>query len=350
MRTRDFGAGSRYRIRLAEGCRICKQGAKMVLLVTGKCNTGCFYCPISSKKRGRDVIYANELKASSIEDVIQEAKMIGARGTGITGGDPLCEMERTVAHIRALKEEFGQEHHIHLYTSTIDHSKFKQLMDAGLDELRIHPSPEDWGRPERTGLAEAIRDLGIPVGIEVPAIPGKDEELKKLISYSASSGLDFVNLNELEFSETNAKRMLERGFNVKDDVSAAAAGSEEMALALVEGTRGIPVHYCSSSFKDSIQLRRRLMRRAKRVARFGDVITEDGTLLKGVIEKELPLAKRLLAKEQVPSRFVYHDREKRRLEVAPWVLEELASSLPMPCFIVEEYPTADRLEVERRQL
>jgi len=32
------------------------------------------------------------------------------------------------------------------------------------------------------------------------------------------------------------------------------------------------------------------------------------------------------------------------------VLEKIAAALPYPCFIVEEYPTADRLEVERMAL
>jgi len=36
--------------------------------------------------------------------------------------------------------------------------------------------------------------------------------------------------------------------------------------------------------------------------------------------------------------------------VAPWVLEELAPELELESFIVEEYPTADRLEVERAPL
>ena len=44
------------------------------------------------------------------------------------------------------------------------------------------------------------------------------------------------------------------------------------------------------------------------------------------------------------------DEEKARLEVAPWVLEEIASELELRSFIVEEYPTADRLEVERSPL
>ena len=44
------------------------------------------------------------------------------------------------------------------------------------------------------------------------------------------------------------------------------------------------------------------------------------------------------------------DEEKERLEVAAWVLEEIAPELELQSFIVEEYPTADRLEVERSPL
>ena len=47
------------------------------------------------------------------------------------------------------------------------------------------------------------------------------------------------------------------------------------------------------------------------------------------------------------------DDEKLRLEIAPWVLEELAAEIDrsqFDCYITEEYPTADRLEVERNPL
>ncbi|MBM4237422.1 MAG: radical SAM protein, partial [Euryarchaeota archaeon] len=114
----------------------------------------------------------------------------------------------------------------------------------------------------------------------------------------------------------------------------------------------IPRHYCSSSFKDRVQLRRRIMRRARNIARPGDLITEDGTLLKGIVEgRNREKIKRLLSAEfEVPDELMFVDEEKRRVEVAPWVLEEIAASLPYDAFIVEEYPTADRLEVERERL
>ena len=44
------------------------------------------------------------------------------------------------------------------------------------------------------------------------------------------------------------------------------------------------------------------------------------------------------------------DDEKGRIETSPFILEEISDRLPYECYIVEEYPTADRLEVEREPL
>jgi len=345
-------AGSAYTKRLAKGCVQCREGAKLVLLVTGECESGCFYCPISDAKRGKDVVFANERRVTERGEVLAEARTIGAKGTGVTGGDPLTRPKRTCSQIRALKKEFGPGHHIHLYTSTIDRRAYLALQRCGLDELRIHPPIGLWGRMERSGLEEAVKGLTMKVGIEVPAIPGKEKELESLIRFADRAGFDFVNLNELEFSETNAAAMKRKGFEVKDDVSAAVKGSEELALGLLELDVKIPVHYCSSSFKDSVQLRRRIKRRARRTALPSDMVTDDGTLLKGVIEtSEIDDAISTLNDEfNVPTALIHRDEEKRRLEVAPWILQRISKELPYDSFIVEEYPTADRLEVERERL
>ena len=45
----------------------------------------------------------------------------------------------------------------------------------------------------------------------------------------------------------------------------------------------IGVHYCSVSFKDGVQLKNRIKRRAEHIAKPYDVITNDGTLIKGAI-------------------------------------------------------------------
>ena len=39
-----------------------------------------------------------------------------------------------------------------------------------------------------------------------------------------------------------------------------------------------------------------------------------------------------------------------KVEVAPWILEEIAEELEYKCYMSEQYPTADALEVERTPL
>jgi len=348
MKVERQDCGSAHNGPLAKGCEYCVKGSKMVLFVTGRCRTGCYYCPVSFEKKGRDVIYANELKVSDKNEILEEAESMEAEGTGITGGDPLIDIDRTIRAIRLLKDHFGEDHHIHLYTSTVDQEKVKRLIDAGLDEIRFHPSENDWSDMNGSGLEE-IAKMDIDVGIEVPALPDHEEGLVSLIEYASKIGIKFVNLNELEFSESNWEMMENHHYDMKDDISAAVSGSEELALKMIEKFPNMRIHYCSSCFKDGVQLRNRLIRKAEHIAEEYDVVTEDGTLLKGyAYPDDLDEAAAFLKDEyDVPDELMFIDRENNRLEVASWVLEEIAEELPFKCCISEQYPTADKLEVER---
>lgn len=327
----------------------------MVLLVTGKCSFNCYYCPLSLEKQGKSVTYANEKLVQSDKEIIFEAESIEARGTGITGGDPLLAMKKTLHYIELLKIRFGKKHNIHLYTATPDLKKINLLADAGLDEIRLHPPPEDWPALENTNYSEAIahaRKLGLRTGIEIPCIPGKEKEMAMLAKSVEKAGAQFINLNELEFSESNWQELKAHGFEVKDDISSAVKESQEAAgkvANLLEGQK-IIVHYCSSSFKDATQLRNRILRRANNTASGLEIITEEGTFIKGVIETKKPheILKQLEDEYDVPSELIRHDSEKGRIEIAAWVLEDLPVLPNCQYFIVEEYPTADRLEVEKR--
>lgn len=343
----------------------------MVLLVTGKCSRRCFYCPLSDEKKGQDLIYANEKLVIKDNDILEEAKLINALGTGITGGDPMAVPERTIKYIKLLKSEFGPNHHIHLYTAAVFDKKYiKQLEKAGLDEIRFHPPVSSWGKrlTKFEDLIIEALNCGMDVGIEIPVPPDLKTAIIKLAASLEALGVNFFNLNELEYSATNFEALNRRGYTVKNDISSAVKGSETTANAIIQELSNekfkMALHYCSSSYKDAIQLRNRIMRRAKNIAKKYHIITEDGTLLKGVIElsthdtltdsailKKLHILKNYLSREfEVPNSLMGIDDEKLRLEIAPWVLEELAAEIDrsqFDCYITEEYPTADRLEVER---
>ncbi len=351
---------------LSPACELCAEGSKLVLLVTGLCPARCFYCPLSFKKRGRDVIYADEWKLSNeddIEKILLEAKYIRAEGVGITGGDPLMVWSRTKRYIELLKQHYGSSFHIHLYTSGLKNTEYiPDLITAGLDEIRFHPMPQHWRCMENTHIGKVIKSvlkLEVDTAIEIPVIPGFREETVSLIKWAEEEGVKWVNLNELEFSERNVKAFLEKGFENKNDISAAVKGSEELGLDIVrfveEQQWDIGVHYCSASFKDGVQLRNRIKRRAENVAKPHEIITEDGTLLLGIIQPprsiSLERIKTILKREyDIEEELVYLNHEKHRVETNPYIVEEVAPRFTkenIKCYISEEYPTADRLEVER---
>lgn len=357
MKIRNMEKGSMLKGELPKGCRYCEQGRKMVLLVTGLCRYSCFYCPLSEKKSGKDVIYANEKKVENDEDVFYEAKTIDALGSGITGGEPLEVLDRTLKFIKLLKKEFGKEHHIHLYTAlSPDRKILEELNNAGLDEIRFHPPFTYWKDISNTTYDRSLRlalKMDMQVGVEVPALPDFKEELFSLTEYLDNLGVDFLNLNELEFSETNWDALKDRGYTVRNEYSNAIKGSQWVAQDIIRKAHTkMSIHYCSSRFKDAVQLRRRIKRRAKNTAKESDVVNEEGLFIKGIVECDdlNGVYSELKKKFDIPSDLIYIDEEKGRLEIASWILEEIHEDIEYPCFIVEEYPTADRLEVGRRPL
>ena len=339
---------------VVEGCKLCEEGAKMVLFVTGICHAGCFYCPLSREKMNRDVIFADEMPVHSDEDILLEAKLIEAKGTGITGGDPMEMVDRVVHYIHLLKDNFGKEHHIHLYTASGSKEKIEKLAVAGLDEIRFHPPPQLWTKMPGSIYEKRIDwslESGMSVGIEVPVLPDMEKELVELVKFANDKGV-FVNLNELEFSETNYRELNARGYEPKNDVSSAVKGSEEVAYRIVDMDWHIIVHYCSSSYKDGVQMRRRLMRRGKNIKKEYEELTDDATLILGVIlgDNLEEIYRYLRENFQVPENLMGINRERNRVEISPYILEEIALELPWEAYEVEEYPTWDRLQVERVKL
>ncbi|MDQ1276375.1 MAG: uncharacterized protein QG610_1952 [Euryarchaeota archaeon] len=321
----------------------------MVLFVTGLCPKSCFYCPLSDERRGKDLVFANERPVKSDENLLKEAELMDAQGTGITGGEPLLKMERVLYYIRLLKSSFGKEHHIHLYTSLApDRKTLEKLAEACLDEIRLHPPQAVWGKLMQNPYASALqnaKDLGMEVGIEIPSLEGAE----KVAAFAEEMGI-FLNLNELEFSDNNYEALLKNGFSLESDTSCAAAGSCVYAENAFRACGR--VHFCSSTYKDAVQLRKRFQRIAKNTAREFDEITEDGTLNYGIINGgDQAQAEEILRESEEPDE-VFEVKEGK-IEIAWWVLEDLKEGLKeelepsgTKIFIIERHPFEDGLIVE----
>ncbi|MBU1202192.1 MAG: radical SAM protein [Nanoarchaeota archaeon] len=359
--------------RPAKGCRMCIKGEKLVLFITGLCGQRCFYCPISENKFGKDVVYANEWNINNKEELREEIRLTGAKGAGITGGDPLLTIDKTCQHIEFLKNNFGKNFHIHLYTplQLVNKENLEKLYKSGLDEIRFHPdinNSEQWGR---IILADKY---SWDVGVEIPCIPGKEAEIIKLIEF-IKGDIKFINLNELEFSDTTIKHYNLEGYKTRNEASYAAKDSEETAIKIInyaeEKNLPLTVYFCSAKLKDKAQMGNRIKRRAKESAKEYDKITKEGMLVRGVIYleelkpgfdyrnkiehvdraeflKKLEDAKKLVF-EKTMIRTMDVDDYKLRLTLSAKDVKRNSrkiKKLGLIPAIVEEYPTHDAVEVE----
>ena len=71
------------------------------------------------------------------------------------------------------------------------------MYEAGLDEIRFHldlDSEKFWKNIERA------KKYTWDIGVEIPMIPTKQEEIQKVIDYIYDK-VDFLNMNELELAD-----------------------------------------------------------------------------------------------------------------------------------------------------
>ena len=156
-------------------------------------------------------------------------------------------------------------------------------------------------------------------------------------------------MNELEFSDTNAEALKKRGYVLKNDESNTVLGSAEIAENAFETGCG-KMNFCSSRYKDAVQLRLRLIRTAQKNARPFDEITEDGTLIYGridVAEPYLNAFAAFLEELELPKEAYAVNAEKLTVETAAGIAEELAAILneeensdfgSIKFWIIERYP------------
>ena len=351
-----------------EGCIQCQMGSKLVLFITGHCHWMCDYCPLSENRREIDWMFANErrVEIGDWDAVIEEARAMNATGAGITGGDPVMARERVLEACKILKNEFGEDFHLHMYTSIPFKAEWaKDFAEAGLDEIRFHFL--DLESEKYTETMAACIESGMLTGVEIPCEPDKENELMQLLETMRDMPVQFLNLNELEITVGNHDNMELRGFNLSDEITAGAAGSGELATRMrdrvmaasigaadpEDGTVREPYPYhlkfCTATYKDSGQLRRRFIRRGEHTISPHEILTEDGTLLFGAVDCSLEDSEEWIeeihTETGLPRRFMLYDSDNERIELPLSMAEELVGEIEAPISLVEVHPTHERLEM-----
>ena len=340
---------------LPEGCKYCIKGEKLVLFISGKCSRECWYCSLSKKRKNKDVIWANERQVKNIKEFIQEIKESNATSMGITGGDPLLFLNRTLKYAKAVKKDFGNKFHIHIYlpTKLVNKNNLKKLSKY-IDEVRFHP--EFLINNHQDIINKDLEKIKIAtlfwkkqnIGIELPMIPDKKQEIFDFI-LKIKDFVGFVNLNEFELSETNFDKITKKyklnegGYTVKDSIKAGIWLLNQ--LKKNKQTSKLKVHLCTAELKNNYQFKNRLKRH--KIFKYGKK-TKEGLVKYLVIEK---INNRLInrLKHMIGKQF-YIDKNKKQIILSDIGARKLLRDKDFKIFLVEEFPTHDRIEVEKQEI
>lgn len=322
---------------ICKGCKYCIKGKKLVLFITGKCSRNCIYCPLSKKRKNIDKVWANERFCKNEREAVQEARESNALGAGITGGDPLLVLSRTIKYSKALKKEFGKKFHIHIYlpTKLIDKEKILRLKPV-IDEIRMHPEFLINSEKMQEDLEKIILVSKIfgrnKTGIELPMIPEKKLEIldfiKKIEKY-----ISFVNLNEMELGETNFEYITKKYPLNKEGYVVSSSKKAGIDLLKKLEKLKLKVHLCTADTKNWYQFRNRLIQH--KILPFGKK-TQEGTVIY------------LYTPEKISIVGSYFDKEKNRTILSEKTAKKLWSKREI--FKSEEFPTCDRIETELQKI
>ncbi|WP_054843398.1 radical SAM protein [Vulcanisaeta souniana] len=265
------------------GCMQCQLGIKNVLFITGLCPLNCFYCPVNRDRFGRDVMFINDRPVNKFpDDIIDELDRAGSNGLAITGGDPIMVVDRVVELVKILKDSYGQGFHIHMYTHALNASEdaIRKLTGSGIDEVRIHATnPTQLNG--KLDLIKALKDAGIELGLEVPALPRFENDIIKVAELLIINRLiGFVNLNELDVSPANIETLIKMGYRPGPDGSVIGSIGAGIKIASEIRRRWpwINVNVCTSRYKDLAQIGSRLFRINMRISAGDEAVLDDGTL------------------------------------------------------------------------
>jgi pyruvate formate-lyase activating enzyme-like uncharacterized protein len=225
-----------------------------------------------------------------------------------------------------------------------------------VDEVRVHPSFLQTLSKEASAMVMLgdIKKLELAseifkkenLGIEIPIIPEKKDEIIEFVKRIAHL-IRFINMNELELSETNFDIFTEK-YSFNEDTH-TVSNSVPIGLEIMKSFRKISpnllVHLCTDYLKSHYQFGNRLKKHTILPLGFHD---EEGMANYIVIrckdENEMQKIEGEL-KSSKQTEF-YPDVPRNRIILSEKLAGRLTKTKKYKIFQITEYPTFDKIEVE----
>ncbi|MGG4607581.1 radical SAM protein [Providencia sp. Me31A] len=256
---------------LSSACVQCRTGeGSHTTFLSLKCHRDCYFCFNPNQENYQ--YFQQEMR-----DAIGEVEAIAEQNyplthIALTGGEPLLFRQESIAFFQTVQQKLPQVHS-RLYTAgdPLDRNTARALAKAGLQEIRFSIKIDD-PKARITKILQRIalaREIFPTVMVEMPVIPGTEQQMFQLLIQLDDIGIDGINLLEFCFPLTNSEAYQSRGFTLKNPpyevyynywyAGGLAVAQSELACLRVlkfalENQLAIGVHYCSLENKHTGQV------------------------------------------------------------------------------------------------
>jgi len=271
-----------YINKLSPGCSTCINGTWSCLFINELCTRNCFFCAQDRKIKKESLPKANHFRFEKVEEYINYLKKFNFKGIGFSGGEPFLVFDRLVEYIKKIRQVFGSEHYLWIYTNgdLVTEEKLKLLAKLGLNEIRFDLSARDY---DLKPVKLAVKHIKT-VTIEIPAIPEDLEKVKSLLKKFEKIGVKFLNIHQLFITNFSYPEFIKREYTFLRAPSPRllVLESEFAAFKLLEyaikNNLKIGINYCSYFYKIRFQNSNAKKRIANRFKEKKDLITKSGYL------------------------------------------------------------------------
>lgn len=253
---------------LSKGCKLCGIGKWQCLYTTNLCTRSCFFCLQIGKPKYdyawiRTLFHPHKTFFKNSSELAAYLKKWELKGLGISGGEPLLVIDRTLDFINVVRENLDENFYIWLYSNgdLVSKEILKKLKSAGLNEIRF----DQFANGYDTNPIKIACKIIDNVSVEIPAIPEDEGKVKRMLLEWKKLGVKYLNLHELMLAKSNLEGMKKRDYKILIDSSKPdfckfcypVYGSALAALRVIDFAIDINVkmniNFCSFRYKRCVQ-------------------------------------------------------------------------------------------------
>ena len=185
---------------ISEGCKCCKNGTWLCIIIGTICNLDCAFCKRTESQKNGDFskgfgVMQGEVTLEKLDFLMQNYNLY--KGVSYTGGEPFMYIDRILKFSNYINDKYPDLYQW-IYTNGVltNEENFKILFDSGIKEVRFNLAATNYSNNVLQKIRIA-RNIFPIITVEIPVLKEQFLKFKSVLIELNDIGIDHINLHNL---------------------------------------------------------------------------------------------------------------------------------------------------------